>query len=414
MQASTLPILIVGGGLGGLTTALALGQKGWPVHVLEQAPEIEPIGFGIQLGPNVFSMLDRLGVAEAVQSVSHFPSAILMFDAVTGEEQARIPCGPELRARFKHPYVVIHRVDLHQILLDACERLPNITLAASTTVTGFEDLGDRVRAGIQDGAPIEGAAIIGADGLRSRLRNQLFDEGEPNMIGYVAHRSVVPMAKVPKDVQRDEVVLWAGPGFHIVHYPLRRGELFNLVAVFRTPTYTQKFDAAACIREVEQNYRTAHPAMKTLLSLMDFERRWIISDRDPIRTWSRGRATLLGDAAHPTLQSLAQGACMAIEDALCLAELIELSQGDYEPAFVQYQAERLVRTARVQLESRYLWDVYHAEDIARDVRRQTFLTRSGQDYYDCLAWLWDGFALPTELRGREAARDSAARTKLRA
>ena len=414
MQESTLPILIVGGGLGGLTTALALGQKGWPVHVLEQAPEIEPIGFGIQLGPNVFSMLDRLGVAEAVQSVSHFPSAILMFDAVTGEEQARIPCGPELRARFKHPYVVIHRVDLHQILLDACERVPNITLAASTTVTGFEDLGDRVRAGIQDGAPIEGAAIIGADGLRSRLRNQLFDEGEPNMIGYVAHRSVVPMAKVPKDVQRDEVVLWAGPGFHIVHYPLRRGELFNLVAVFRTPTYTQKFDAAACIREVEQNYRTAHPAMKTLLSLMDFERRWIISDRDPIRSWSRGRATLLGDAAHPTLQSLAQGACMAIEDALCLAELIELSQGDYEPAFVQYQAERLVRTARVQLESRYLWDVYHAEDIARDVRRQTFLTRSGQDYYDCLAWLWDGFALPTELRGREAARDSAARTKLRA
>jgi len=414
MQESTLPILIVGGGLGGLTTALALGQKGWPVHVLEQAPEIEPIGFGIQLGPNVFSMLDRLGVAEAVQSVSHFPSAILMFDAVTGEEQARIPCGPELRARFKHPYVVIHRVDLHQILLDACERVPNITLAASTTVTGFEDLGDRVRAGIQDGAPIEGAAIIGADGLRSRLRNQLLDEGEPNMIGYVAHRSVVPMAKVPKDVQRDEVVLWAGPGFHIVHYPLRRGELFNLVAVFRTPTYTQKFDAAACIREVEQNYRTAHPAMKTLLSLMDFERRWIISDRDPIRSWSRGRATLLGDAAHPTLQSLAQGACMAIEDALCLAELIELSQGDYEPAFVQYQAERLVRTARVQLESRYLWDVYHAEDIARDVRRQTFLTRSGQDYYDCLAWLWDGFALPTELRGREAARDSAARTKLRA
>jgi salicylate hydroxylase len=401
MQKSKLPILVVGGGLGGLTTALALGQRGWPVHVLEQAPEIEPIGFGIQLGPNVFSMLERLGVAEAVQRVSHLPSAILMFDAVTGEEQARIPCGPELRARFTHPYVVIHRVDLHQILLDACERLPNIRLSASTTVTGFEDLGDRVRAGIQDGPPIEGAAIVGADGLRSRLRAQLFEEGEPNMIGYVAHRSVVPMAKVPKEVQRDEVVLWAGPGFHIVHYPLRRGELFNLVAVFRTPTYTQKFDAAACIREVEQNYRTAHPAMKTLLSLMDFERRWIISDRDPIRSWSSGRATLLGDAAHPTLQSLAQGACMAIEDAVCLAELIELSRGDYVPAFEQYQTERLVRTARVQLESRYLWDVYHAEDIARDVRRQTFLARSGRDYYDCLAWLWDGFALPTELKRRE-------------
>src|SRR5918993_362092 len=361
MRKSDLPILIVGGGLGGLTTALALGQKGWPVHVLEQAPEIEPIGFGIQLGPNVFTMLERLGVAEAVQSVSHFPSAILMLDAVTGEEQARIPCGPQFRARFKHPYVVIHRVDLHQILLDACERIPSITLSASTTVTGFEDLGDHVRASIEGGEAITGAAIIGADGLRSRLRAKMFDEGEPNMIGYVAHRSVVPMAQVPKHVQRDEVVLWAGPGFHIVHYPLRRGELFNLVAVFRTPTYSQKFDAAACIREVEQNYRTAHPA----------------------------------------LQSLAQGACMAIEDALCLAELIELSAGDYQPAFRQYQAGRLVRTARVQLESRYLWDVYHAEDIARDVRRQTFLARTGQDYYECLAWLYDGFTLPTRLERSE-------------
>jgi 2-polyprenyl-6-methoxyphenol hydroxylase-like FAD-dependent oxidoreductase len=397
MRKSDLPILIVGGGLGGLTTALALGQKGWPVHVLEQAPEIEPIGFGIQLGPNVFTMLERLGVAEAVQSVSHFPSAILMLDAVTGEEQTRITCGPEFRARFKHPYVVIHRVDLHQILLDACERIPGITLSASTTVTGFEDRGDHVRANIEGGEPLAGAAIIGADGLRSRLRAQLFREGEPNMIGYVAHRSVVPMAQVPREVQRDEVVLWAGPGFHIVHYPLRRGELFNLVAVFRTPTYAQKFDAAACLREVEQNYKTAHPAMKTLLSLMDFERRWVISDRDPIRAWSHGRATLLGDAAHPTLQSLAQGACMAIEDAVCLAELVELSAGDYEPAFKQYQAERLVRTARVQLESRYLWDVYHAEDIARDVRRQTFLARSGPDYYECLAWLWDGFTLPGSL-----------------
>lgn len=410
MQNSHLPILVVGGGLGGLTTALALGQKGFAVHVLEQAPEIEPIGFGIQLGPNVFSMLERLGVSEAVQSVSHFPSAILMLDAVTGEEQARIPCGAQFRSRFKHPYVVIHRVDLHQILLDACERNPNITLSASTTVIGFEDLGNRVRARIEGGEPIEGAAIVGADGLRSRLRAQLFDEGEPNMIGYVAHRSVVPMVNVPKHVQRDEVVLWAGPGFHIVHYPLRRGELFNLVAVFRTPTYTQKFDAAACLREVEQNYQTAHPAMKTLLSLMDFERRWIISDRDPIRVWSRGRATLLGDAAHPTLQSLAQGACMAIEDALCLAELVGLSNGDFAPAFEQYQAERLVRTARVQLESRYLWEIYHAEDIGRDVRRETFLARTGADYYACLAWLYDGFRLPTKLRRITRTTEHAAET----
>ena len=144
MASNDLPILVVGGGLGGLTTALALGRKGWPVRVLEQTPEIEPIGYGIQLGPNVFHMLERLGVADAVQKHSHFPSAILMLDALDGREVARIPCGTPLQRRFKHPYVVIHRVDLHRVLLDACQHIPAIRLQASTTVTGFEDLGGRV------------------------------------------------------------------------------------------------------------------------------------------------------------------------------------------------------------------------------------------------------------------------------
>jgi salicylate hydroxylase len=138
--------------------------------------------------------------------------------------------------------------------------------------------------------------------------------------------------------------------------------------------------------------------MKSLLGLMDFERRWTIADRDPIRHWSRGRVTLLGDAAHPALQSLAQGACMAIEDGVCLAELIDLAGGDHAAAFVRYQAARLVRTARLQLECRSLWDVYHAEGVGRDVVRQTFAERSDADVYHCLAWLYDGFALPTELR----------------
>jgi 2-polyprenyl-6-methoxyphenol hydroxylase-like FAD-dependent oxidoreductase len=403
MAANDLPILIVGGGLGGLTTALALGRKGWPVRVLEQAPEIEPIGYGIQLGPNVFHMLERLGVAEAVKKHSHFPSAILMLDALDGREVARIPCGPLLQQRFKHPYVVIHRVDLHRVLLDACQHIPAIRLQASTTVTGFEDLGNRVRVSLEGGGTIEGTAIVGADGLRSRVRAQLFDEGEPHMIGYVAHRRVIPMAEVPEHVRRDEVILWAGPGFHIVHYPLRRGELFNIVAVFRTATYAERHDAHAYRAEIEHNYATAHPAMKTLLTLIDLERRWIISDRDPIRHWSRGRVTLLGDAAHPTLQSLAQGACMAMEDAVCLAELIDLAQGDHASAFVQYQAERLARTARVQLESRQLWDIYHAQDIARDVWYQAFCERSGDDYYRCLAWLWDEYKLPQALRKQRRA-----------
>jgi salicylate hydroxylase len=211
------------------------------------------------------------------------------------------------------------------------------------------------------------------------------------------------MAQVPEHVRRDDVCLWAGPGFHIVHYPLRRGELFNLVAVFRTPTYAEKLDLPAYTAEIRRNYETAHPVMKTLLSLMDFERRWIIADRDPIRTWSKGRVTLLGDAAHPALQSLAQGACMAVEDGVCLAALIDLAQGDHAAAFRQYQSERLVRTARLQLECRAIWELYHAEGIARDVVRQTFTERSDEDVYRCLAWLYDGIVLPTELKGARTA-----------
>jgi 3-hydroxybenzoate 6-monooxygenase len=186
-------------------------------------------------------------------------------------------------------------------------------------------------------------------------------------------------------------VLWGGPGYHIVHYPLRHGSGFNIVAVFRTSTYAEKGDAQGHRRELERTYRDAHPAMQALLALMDLERRWAISDRDPIRHWHKGRAVLLGDAAHPTLQSLAQGACMAIEDGVCLAESIQAARGDLEGAFRQYQAARLVRTARVQLESRSLWEFYHAAGIARDVRRLTVADWTQEHMFDCLAWLYDGF-----------------------
>jgi len=182
-----------------------------------------------------------------------------------------------------------------------------------------------------------------------------------------------------------------------VHYPLRRGSVFNIVAVFRTPSFAEKSDARAHRAEIEHTYRDAQPPMKALLALMDLERRWAISDREPIRHWHNGRVALLGDAAHPTLQSLAQGACMAIEDGVCLAELIHAEQGDFAGAFHRYEAARLMRTARVQLESRALWGFYHAEGIARDVRNATTAAEWSQDHmFRCLAWLYDGFALPTD------------------
>jgi salicylate hydroxylase len=207
-------------------------------------------------------------------------------------------------------------------------------------------------------------------------------------------RTIVPMDNVIADVQRDIVALWAGPGFHIVHYPLRHGALFNIVAVFRRSAHGERDDVATYRAELEQVYRDAHPAAKALLALLDLGRRQAVGDRDPIRHWHKGRVVLLGDAAHPTLQSLAQGACMAIEDGLCLADCIAAANDDYETAFRRYESARAVRTARVTVESRYIWDVYHAGGIARDVYWQMLGERSEADTFRCLAWLYDGFRMP--------------------
>ena len=394
-------ILIAGGGLGGLAVALALGQQGRRVRVLEQTPELGAIGYGIQLGPNVFPMFERLGLVDAVLAQSIIPRACILFDALTGQEITRIPGEQALRARFGHPYIVIHRVDLHGVLMDACKALPNITLEPLTSVASFEQDNTRVIVTTDDGRRIEGAALIGADGLRSVVRAKIVGDGEPKPIGYVAHRTLVPFDRVPDGVQGDISALWIGPGFHMVHYPLRDSTLFNIVAVFRTGTFGTKGDLDFHAAEVERTYRTAHPVMKSLLSLMDLNRRWVIGDRDPVRHWSEGRVTLLGDAAHAALQTFAQGACMAIEDAVTLATCVDQSQ-DLALAFRAYEKARLVRTARIQLEGRSMWDGYHADGIERDVWLSRF-GRSEREICECLAGLYEGVTLPKARASRMAA-----------
>ena len=219
----------------------------------------------------------------------------------------------------------------------------------------------------------------------------MLSDGDPRPNGFMGFRTIVPMGDVPAQVRRDIVALWGGPGFHIVHYPLRHGSLFNIVAVFRRSDYSERGDVAAYRAELESAYRHAHPTMKALLAMLDLSRRQAVGDRDPIRHWHKNRVVLLGDAAHPTLQSLAQGACMAIEDGLCLADCIA-ANSNYEAAFQSYENARAVRTARVTLESRYIWDVYHSDGITREVYWQMLGERSEADTFKCLAWLYDGFA----------------------
>jgi salicylate hydroxylase len=322
-----------------------------------------------------------------------------MFDALSGAEVTRIPNEPQLRARFGGPYVVIHRVDLHKILLDACKATDTISLEPSTSVTGYTQRDDGVTLTTEDGRTIDGVALIGADGLRSIVRARIANDGEPRPIGYVAHRTIVPYDQVPAGVQRDVSALWIGPRYHMVHYPLRNNTLFNIVAVFRTDTFGDKGDSDFNAAEVEHTYKTAHPIMKSLLETMDLTRRWVIADRDPVRHWSDGCVTMLGDAAHPALQTFAQGACMAIEDGVTLAAMVEQTDGDFTAAFKRFESLRVVRTARVVLEGRRMWEGYHAEGVDRDVWLQAFSERREEDILACLSWLYDGIKLPVHAKG---------------
>jgi salicylate hydroxylase len=397
------PILIVGGGLGGLTTALALARHGLAARVLEGAPEFGAIGYGIQFGPNVFHVFDRLDLMESVLAVADSPAAVLMWDALSGKELVRIPTGASLRARFKYPYIIVHRIDLHNVLLDACRRSEQVELVADAMVCDFEDRGDQVMVTTADGRVFSGPVLVAADGVRSLFRQRLIGDGEPRLTGYAALRTIVPIEQLNVDVPRDSVLLWAGPGYHLIHYPLRHGSEFNIVAVFRTRTHAEKGDVATYQAELEQIYGDAHPTVRALNGMMDFRWRRSVADRDPVRHWHKGRVVLLGDAAHAPLQSLAQGACMAIEDGLCLGELMSTanrnnSNNDNVTAvFRRFEALRLTRTARLQLESRAIWDrLLHAEGIARDVRDATVADWDEARMFDCLSWLYDGMAIPTE------------------
>jgi len=387
-------ILIAGGGLGGLTTALALGRRGISATVLEAAANLGAIGYGIQFGPNVFHVFDRLGIASEVMRFADQPRTVLMVNAFTGEEVTRVATGPSFRQRFTHPYITIHRIDVHNVLLAACRKLSLITLEAGAAVARFECHADRVAVTTEDGRTFEGQILIGADGIHSRTRAQMLADGDMLPNGYVAHRTIVPMERVPQDVPSDKVVLWGGPGFHVVHYPLRLGTLLNIVAVYRVPNIGKDDDPADHRAQLEHVVRGAHPTVQKLLAMMDVGRRFVVGDRDPIRRWHRDRVVLIGDAAHPTLQSLAQGACMAIEDGLCLADLIHASKSDHADAFTKFAAARSLRTARVTLESRHIWNFYHADGIEREVLWQAAGERTEADTFQCLAWLYDGFPSP--------------------
>ncbi|NUZ08340.1 3-hydroxybenzoate 6-monooxygenase [Piscinibacter koreensis] len=384
---AALPVLVAGGGIGGIAAALALVRRGFTVKVLEQAAELGEIGAGIQLGPNGFAAFDALGVGEIARARAVYTDEMVMHDALDETLVGRIPTGAAFRERFGNPYAVIHRADVHGSLLEGAQASDRIQVATSTRVERVEQ--DDAGVTVIDGAGERhrGSALIGADGVKSAVRQQFVGD-PPRVSGHVVYRAVVDRKDFPVDLQWNAASIWVGPNCHLVHYPLRGGEQYNVVVTFHSREREEWSVREGSRDEVQSYFDGICPRARQLIDLPKDWKRWATADRDPIDNWNHGLVTLLGDAAHPTLQYLAQGACMAMEDAVTLGEALRVADDDFARAFDLYQRARVARTARVVLSSREMGRIFHARGVERLVRNDLWKGRSPERFYDALEWLY--------------------------
>ncbi|WP_439112636.1 3-hydroxybenzoate 6-monooxygenase [Hydrogenophaga sp.] len=386
---SELPVLVAGGGIGGLAAALALVRQGFKVQVFEQAPEIGEIGAGIQLGPNAFHAFDALGVGDKARGRAVYTDYMVMHDALDETQVGKIETGEAFRARFGNPYAVIHRVDVHKSLLEGAVETGQVAFFTNTHINKVEqdEASKTVTAIDQNGKRWLGQALIGADGGKSVVRAQYVND-PPRVTGHVVYRAVVDKADFPEDLRWNAASLWAGPKCHLVHYPLRGGEQYNVVVTFHSRQQETWGVTDGSKEEVESYFQGIAPKARQLIELPKTWKRWATADREPIDTWVFGRATLLGDAAHPTTQYMAQGACMAMEDAVTLGEALRVNDNDWEKALPLYQQSRVTRTARIVLSGREMGRLYHAAGVERLVRNSLWKGRTQERFYDAIEWLY--------------------------
>jgi 3-hydroxybenzoate 6-monooxygenase len=388
MGAKTeVPLLVLGGGIGGVAAALSLARRGRRVHVIEKASQLAEIGAGLQLAPNAMRVLDRLGILEEIKGVAVLPQTLTLLDIATAKRLKVVDLGPAFIARYGYPYIVMHRSDLLAILVEACRDSGLVSFETNKNVVAIEDLGDCAQLTCSDGSAYRTEALIAGDGLWSLARRTLFSDDAIQTPKYVAYRGTIPISQIAMHARPDDLLIWVGPEMHLVQYPVRGGALYNQVAVFKSDRFRSDSDDWGTPEELDRHFSKACPYVIEAVKEVGRGRRWPLFDRNPIIHWARNRVVLLGDAAHPMLQFLAQGACQALEDGICIAECMDRHAPDIARAFVAFQNTRFLRTTRVQMTARFFEHFWHPKDVAADLRN-AYLAGHAPDNYAEFDWIY--------------------------
>ena len=384
-------VLIAGGGIGGLAAAIALGLRGRDATLLERCTFGDETGAGIQLGPNATRALRALGVLEAIEHAAFKPEAIWLFDGLSGRRLASMPLGTHAQTRYGAPYLTLHRADLHAALLAACQASGSVELKSGFEVTTIRQHEGHIIADSFDGGDIEGEALIGADGLWSAVRKSIDPRARLRFAGATAARALLPCADLPTPFDAPVVGLWLGPKAHLVHYPVHSGKNLNIVAVTEGGIEQQGWSQASDTSALLSSFANWCKESKSLLDKASGWRSWSLYRLPPLPRWSEGRVALLGDAAHPVQPFLAQGAALAVEDALTLAAALDAQSDDPSAAFRHYEMLRQARTARVQTLSQRFGRIYHLAGPMRLARNFILERRSEEAALARFDWLY-GFA----------------------
>lgn len=384
-------IVVAGAGIGGLAAALALSRAGYPVTLLERALQLEEAGAGVQLAANATRCLAFLGVLDRLAATAVRPQALRIMDGKGGVRLAEARLGAEAEARFDGPFLVIHRADLQAALLAAVEDDPNITIRLGRTVEEFaaHARGVTVLAShVGDTEEHNALALIGADGIRSTIRNRLNGKAAPVFRHRAAWRATVEADTLPPHLAAPLVRLWLGPDAHLVSYPVRGGSAVNLVAVTIDQRASHGWGIGAAPEDLTGLFAKWSPDAQTLIATPERWLRWALFDLDPMKSWGAGPVTLLGDAAHAMLPFLAQGAAQALEDACVLGITLQEAGSDIPAALRVYEQRRIGRTTRVQNAARTADRIYHLSGAPRLARDLVIRARSGAGILQRYDWLY--------------------------